>query len=85
MKIVTSILLLSTIFFIQDVNSQCCQQGTCPRCGCYHYPFAIPQPTTCSRAYCCYWQRYCQAERSWYETMDYPGYRNWPMWNRLSR
>lgn len=39
----------------------------------------------CTWAYYCYWQRYCQAERGWYETMEYPSYRRWPLLARITR
>lgn len=74
-------MLIAAILFMQGVYSQCIPNFTKPCCR----QRVVCQPVYKSWQEYCYWQRYCQAERGWYETMQYPSFRTWNYWSQLTR
>ncbi len=73
------------ILCFQGVDAQCASTYPPVQKRCRTYAKPCTQPTTCSYESWRYWYCYCQAERSWYETMDYPNYRSWKRLAAISR
>ena len=74
------IIVICALFFTQAAY---CQYSKLKCTHTLHKPVVVQE--TCTPGNYCYWQRYCQAERGWYDTMEYPSYRRWPLLSRLSR